>query len=709
MHRASHFGSFYRIVAISLSIAACARAQDLYVAPDGSDAHSGTAAAPLATLVAARDKIRTLKKTDHLPAGGITVFLRSGTYILHEPFVLTAEDSGTADSPITYRAAPAAKVMILGGHAISGDAFTPIQDAAIRQRIIDAGARDKILQVNLRELGITDYAKFDGMGLYSTHEVKPPSALYFDDKPMIRARWPNDGFEQIGKVIRRGSVPRNQMADIEPDKRDKGPMNVPGIFEYRGDRPSLWTHARHVWLEGFWAYDWADEAIPIGSIDVEKHQITLAWPHLYGIGAAYTGQGERYFAVNLLEEIDEPGEYYIDQDTNVLYFYPPAPLAGKDVYLSILTAPIIQLSDAAHVTVRGMTIGCGVDAAVGVTGGSDTLIAGCTINNVSAWGVKIVGGQRNGITGCNVYDTGAGGIWLEGGDQPTLSRCNNFAENNRVHDFQQQNRTVMAGVEIKGVGIRVAHNLVYDAPYQAIDWHGNFNVIEYNDVHDVCKETDDAGALHSDRDYSTCGNIIRYNYVHNVVGLKKPPGIPTAGAKMVYLDSNASGDEFIGNIFQDGDPVSDAIFINGGRDVLVQNNIFINTAPPVGISVWADDFPAALAHLKGIRYRQPPWSVAFPKLAKYPEDPKQLAVPEGNRIINNVFYHTANIRIDLPKGMSRDIVTIKDNYQAAQDPFVDLAHHDFRLTPSATAKIPNFKPVSFDKIGPQADEEGAHR
>jgi hypothetical protein len=178
---------------------------------------------------------------------------------------------------------------------------------------------------------------------------------------------------------------------------------------------------------------------------------------------------------------------------------------------------------------------------------------------------------------------------------------------------------------------------------------------------------------------------------------------------MVYLDSNASGDEFIGNIFQDGDPVSDAIFINGGRDVLVQNNIFINTAPPVGISVWADDFPAALAHLKGIRYRQPPWSVAFPKLAKYPEDPKQLAVPEGNRIINNVFYHTANIRIDLPKGMSRDIVTIKDNYQAAQDPFVDLAHHDFRLTPSATAKIPNFKPVSFDKIGPQADEEGAHR
>jgi hypothetical protein len=421
--------TFCRLLIISLSIAASAGAQDLYVAPDGNDANSGAAQAPLATLTSARDKIRALKQTEHLPAGGVTVYVRGGTYILRQPFVLTAQDSGAADKPITYRAAPGEKVMILGGRAIPGQAFTPIKDPAIRQRVIDAGAREKILQVNLRELGITDYAKFDGMGLYSTHAVNPPSALYFDDKPMTLARWPNKGFEQIAKVIRRGSVPRNQMADIEPDKRDKGPMNIPGIFEYSGDRPSLWAHARHIWLEGFWAYDWADEAIPIGSIDVEKHQITLAWPHVYGIGAGYTGQGERYFAVNLLEEIDEPGEYYIDQDSNILYFYPPAPLTGKDVYLSILSAPIIQLKDTQHVTLRELTIACGVDAAVEVTGGLDTLIADCTINNVSAWGVKVVGGQRNGITGCNVYDTGAGGIWLEGGDQPTLTRCGNFAEN----------------------------------------------------------------------------------------------------------------------------------------------------------------------------------------------------------------------------------------------------------------------------------------
>jgi hypothetical protein len=214
--------------------------------------------------------------------------------------------------------------------------------------------------------------------------------------------------------------------------------------------------------------------------------------------------------------------------------------------------------------------------------------------------------------------------------------------------------------------------------------------------------------LHSDRDYSTRGNIIRYNYVHNVVGLKKAPGVPTAGAEMIYLDANASGDEFIGNIFQDGDPVSHGIFINGGRDVLVENNLFINTGAPVGVQVWADTIPAAFAHLKDVHYQQPPWSTVFPKLAKYPDDPKQLLVPEGNRIVDNVFYHTANVRIDLPKSMSPDIVTMEDNYHATEDPFVDLAHHDFRLTDSARKNIPAFKTIPFDQIGIQADHALSH-
>ena len=58
---------------------------------------------PLASLVGARDAIRVLKRAGR-SAGPVTVSVRGGTYFLAEPFVLTPQDSGTAESPTTYKA-----------------------------------------------------------------------------------------------------------------------------------------------------------------------------------------------------------------------------------------------------------------------------------------------------------------------------------------------------------------------------------------------------------------------------------------------------------------------------------------------------------------------------------------------------------------------------------------------------------------------------
>ena len=46
-------------------------------------------------------------------------------------------------------------------------------------------------------------------------------------------------------------------------------------------------------------------------------------PGSYGLEA-----DRPYIAYNLLEEIDEPGEYVVDRTTGILYFWPPAPLTG---------------------------------------------------------------------------------------------------------------------------------------------------------------------------------------------------------------------------------------------------------------------------------------------------------------------------------------------------------------------------------------------
>lgn len=94
-----------------------------YVAVNGNDNNTGTLESPLATLHAARNRIRALKAESGLPRGGVTVYLRGGEYILNEldfdkmlgrvgtrshgsatAFKLEREDSGTERSPILYRA-----------------------------------------------------------------------------------------------------------------------------------------------------------------------------------------------------------------------------------------------------------------------------------------------------------------------------------------------------------------------------------------------------------------------------------------------------------------------------------------------------------------------------------------------------------------------------------------------------------------------------
>src|SRR5688572_155849 len=67
----------------------------LYVAPTGSDANPGTAAAPWRTLQHAADVVRA----------GDTVFIRAGDYA---GFDLRTD--GTPTAPITFRADPGARV-----------------------------------------------------------------------------------------------------------------------------------------------------------------------------------------------------------------------------------------------------------------------------------------------------------------------------------------------------------------------------------------------------------------------------------------------------------------------------------------------------------------------------------------------------------------------------------------------------------------------
>ncbi len=140
-----------------------AKAATIYVSANGNDAWSGTFAEPTAdksdgpvrTLERARDIVRKRRASAPLPTAGTAVVVRAGVYSIGQTFALDARDSGTPQTPAVFQAYPGEKVILAGGPTVLADAFRPVIDSKVLQRL-DAAARGHVLQADLHTLGITD-------------------------------------------------------------------------------------------------------------------------------------------------------------------------------------------------------------------------------------------------------------------------------------------------------------------------------------------------------------------------------------------------------------------------------------------------------------------------------------------------------------------------------------------------------------------------
>jgi parallel beta-helix repeat protein len=299
--------------------------------------------------------------------------------------------------------------------------------------------------------------------------------------------------------------------------------------------------------------------------------------------------------------------------------------------------------------VRGFGIEACRGDAVYVLGGAHNVIAGCTVRNTGRFGIIITGGKDNGAVGNDVSDTGYGGISLGGGDRATLTPANNYAVNNHIHHFGQVLECYQPGVAVGGVGQRVAHNLIHDGPHCAILLSGNEHVIAYNDIHHVCWESSDSGALYAGRDWTARGNVIAYNKFHDIEGWTlvsganwplvtgpDPDGTVTYQSRRyvwaVYLDDLQGGTVIEGNVFYR--LPGPAIHIGGGQYNRIENNIFADCDRGVLINT-RDKYDAQQRALEQIDYQHPPWSTRYPELLKLLEtDPR---TPAHNTILRNIF------------------------------------------------------------------------
>ena len=97
--------------------------------------------------------------------------------------------------------------------------------------------------------------------------------------------------------------------------------------------------------------------------------------------------------------------------------------------------------------------------------------------------------------------------------------------------------TYRAAVEISGCGNFATNNLIHDAPHNAILFGGNDHDISYNEIHHVCLQTSDAGAIYTGRDWGYRGNTLRYNYIHDLTNMYNSSNYYVQG---IYIDDCTS-------------------------------------------------------------------------------------------------------------------------------------------------------------------------
>lgn len=671
---------------LAFAVAVTANAAEFHVDPNGNDAADGSEGHPFASPDKARLAAREAKKAK--PNEAITVWLEDGRYAVAETFSFGAEDSGTAQAPVLWRARHDGAAVLDAGRRLKAADFSKVKDAAVLNRMVPE-ARGQVWQLDLQAAGIQ-------------HGKRPPD--FFEDTgglidlycQQVRqgiSRWPNDRKVSMEKVLDRG----------EPSKAAglRG-----GTFVYHGDRPSRWVEAAkadQLWVAGFWRVAWEWGNIRVAKLDLEKRTITHSYPAPGGIGSKYAGpEGagtEPWIAVNLVEEIDQPGEWSIDFAAHTLYWWPTSELGSAEIVAADSDAPVVQIKEGAEITLRGLVVEYGLGNGIEILGGEHCTVATCTLRNLGRTGVVINGGRRHEVLSSDFHKLGHGGILAGGGDRKTLTPAGHVIDNNHVHHYALAKKLYTPGIGLgfrdqpcAAVGCLVTHNLVDHAPHAAILYGGNDHLLEFNEIHDFLIESDDLGGFYSTYDWTSYGSTVRYNFIHD-----------TPHALGIYLDDGDSGDVIEGNVAY---RMAACAASGGGHDNVLRNNVAIECKRGVGMDARGvargyDKNKTLLTKLTTFEVLRAPWRNRFPTLAAIAETPPPL--PVGCRIESNLAVDCEEATSIRARPEELKVATIRDNVAvtAAEAGFVGAAKLNFAMRKDAAVftKVPGFHPIPFEKIG----------
>lgn len=654
--------SVFTILLLLITVNVKASGNEIYVSLAGSDSNSGTISAPLKSLEAARLKARVMRENGN--SEHINIYIREGEYYIEKSFILNEFDSNTS-----YSAYNGEKVTLKGSVVLDNSRFREITGNEALSHFPDSETAEKVKMYNLNphELKIL---KMNYRGSYNpTWVIKTsnPQELIVNGEMQNIARWPNNGFAEVKEVTDAG-----EYADEETSRGFTFKTGYNGIRH--------WDKAENALIYGLFSNGWADQSFKISGSNASDNSVTTIEPPRYE-----PVSGGKYYIFNLLEELDHEGEYYIDSEKGILYYYPTDSFVNDKIELTNLKYPLLKITDAENITISGIEFANSNGNGISVKNCDNIKITECGFKNLGKSAVVINNSYNCGVDS-SVIDSVLGGVSISDcGDMENLKNGNCYVTNTKISNYQ--NVTYQAAITISGVGNRATNNEISDGNHLAIQFYGNEHLIEYNNIHDVLKCTSDAGVIYCGQTWTSRGNIIRYNYIHDI---KNEMNIGYTLIALYFDDGFCSADVY-GNIIENFPGIG--IYVSG-RDFNVYNNLIINST---GNAVYArqrfadDTDITTISGYKSLLtspYQTDLWKSRYPKL--YTILDEEPLKPYGNSIYNNLSLGKGSFNFEdvvVEKGvktepnMVSDEITLDENYQLPEDSEVFTTLNGFENIP----------------------------
>jgi hypothetical protein len=277
----------------------------IYVSTNGSDLNDGSKSKPFATVAMALRKARDLRRlNDPSIKEGISIFVGEGIYHFAEPLLIRPEDSGTPESPTSIDGKGWGKTIFSGGFEIHGW-------RKLKETIPGVG---KIVQ---EKIWVADYPK----------EIPFVS---------FRQLWVNDV-----KAIRAKSVNGNKMDRILSWDHQSQTCWIPNPPKI--DLKNI--SGAEIFIQQWWAIailriksmKVAGDSVQLSFMQPESRiQSEHPWPAPWI--SKKTGNSA-FYLVNAIQFLDEPGEWYLDQQQKKIYYYPRD---NENMQTANIVAPLLE-------------------------------------------------------------------------------------------------------------------------------------------------------------------------------------------------------------------------------------------------------------------------------------------------------------------------------------------------------------------------------